>query len=117
MMISTELWKFSHTKAVMLQSTVRPPHFPLFTSLYLYYGLPPSSGLTALRHCLNPSIPISIDLTPCYYFAIPFPLFPFLVGPLEPTIYINPCTSLSFLSLTSAEQYITLYWLISLVEV
>src|SRR5258708_21500664 len=63
------------------------PYFPSFTSLYLYYGLLPSSGLTALRHCLNPSIPISIDLTPCYYFAIPFPLLPLLVGPLEPTIY------------------------------
>src|SRR5258708_30672238 len=85
--ISIEHGKFNHRKGVMLQSMVRPSIFSCLLLFLLYYGLLSPSGLIALRHCLNPSIPIFIDLTPCYYLAIPFSLFLLLVGPLEPTIY------------------------------
>ena len=102
----------------LLQSMVRPSIFSCLLLFLLCYGLLSPSGLTALRHCLNPSIPIPIDLTPCYYFAISFFLFLLLVGPLEPTIY----KPLYFAIFPSAWPQLsnTIHrctWLISLVEV
>src|SRR5882762_1529488 len=101
----------------MLQAASTPLSLHLFTPLYLC--LPRTLSLLGLIAFLFPRTAIAVSpIIPLFLFR-PYPCILSLDFycslsrlPIVLSLYKAPCTSIAFLSLTSAEQYTSCTWLI-----